>query len=293
MTEASTIVPAVSAEHSRAKPGSVSHPWLVIVVAQQRSGTTAFGRTLSEGRKIHTFGEVFHNARGNSETNYFNFKERRTREQPCLSFASSENQEHLWNSYLHFLKSCTSKPFVLLDVKYNSWHHFNAIWYLTGEAPAMIRLVRRSRVRVLHIIRRNLFEQACSAFLASQRQQFHFTEPPEPIRLTLDPHRLLARMTSSQEQTELFRKFFAGYRHYCKLFYEDIFQGDKVSEGTLDAVSGLIGQDCDGERRVRFVKSTPPPRDLVQNREEIIEFFSGKQFSHMVAEGLCMQSPNS
>lgn len=266
----------------------LTHPWLVVVVAQQRSGTTAFGRTLNQGSKIKSFGEVFHNARSTSKVNYFNHREHLIKDQPWLSFTTTENQQQLWTSYLALLRSKAEKPFVLIDAKYNSWHHFNGVWYLTGEAPAMVHLVRKSQAKVIHIIRRNVFAQACSAILAEQRQEFHFAETPavEPNSLRLNPRGVLARMKRSSLQTEQFRRFFSGYAPYRELFYEELFDGKRIATTGLEAVSELIGEDCDGQGDLPLAKATPSLDSLIGNADEIEEFFRTTSFGEMVSNAL-------
>lgn len=270
-------------------PDETTHPWLIVVLAQQRSGTTAFERTLSLGEKVHSFEEVFHDVRMANYANYFNFREKMIKGNSRLSFNRSEHQLALWRGYVNFLRQETAKPFFMIDVKYNSWHHFNNVWYNTGSKPDMVDLVKSGRAKVVHIVRRDLFAQACSAVVAERRQKFHFKTAPkdQPADLVINPRGLLDRMQRSNAQTQLFRRFFADYEHCCELVYEEMFADSHLSAATRGRVSDLIGEDCDGGSEVPLSKATPPLSEVIANSREVVDFFGKTRFSDMVAENLC------
>jgi LPS sulfotransferase NodH len=265
-----------------------SRRWLIIILAQQRSGTTVVRRTLAEGPDTHDFGEVFHEDYEREPTNFFSFKQRAVEENLKLLFPSVQNQTHLWSGYLDFLRKGTKKPLALIDVKYNSWHHLNTVWYVTGDMPDLVRHVRNDGVPVLHLVRDNAFAQACSSVLANARGIWQVeskaeADSDEPAH-TLDAAQILVHMERSLEQTRLFRSFFSKHDLYEEVKYEELFEGTRLSATLYERMKRLAGRDVDAEADVALHKVIPQLDQMVANVEEIKDFFSGSPYEAQVED---------
>jgi LPS sulfotransferase NodH len=280
-------MPTVSRTGTQAQPAS---DWLVVVVAQQRSGTTALRYTLARGRRCHDYGEVFHSQRGDDPFNYFNFRQAQTIKQPRLSFPSPRSQRWLWEQFLGHLRAGTSRRFVLVDIKYNSWHHLEPVWHYHGDRPALVDLVNDAGIPVLHIVRQNVFAQACSSKIAQHRGVWHVGGPTdlstsEPA-LRIDPRTLHRMIGRSHGQTKRFRRWFEGHPRYAELTYEEMFVGDSLAPAAYAALSELLGEDLDEGQQVPIKKTTTDLRALLANADEVRTYFSGTAFEAIVAESL-------
>jgi hypothetical protein len=284
-------------------PANDSRSWLLIVLGQQRSGTTALRSTLAQGTQVHDFNEVFHEDRGDERFNYFNFKQREVSESPDLVYPSVENQETLWSRYADLLRSSTDRPLVMIDVKYNGWHHFDPVYHLPWARPRLMQWLFRDAVRILHVTRRNLFAQACSERIATARGAWHaavdeqsgerlsqigLTVKPmasdEPV--ALDPRALEATMVWSEKTRDLFREWCSDYPHYAEVEYETLFDDGRLSRRTYDVMHGLTGVDLDEQKPVLLKKVTKDLRREIANVDEVRNHLKDGPFAAHVAASL-------
>jgi LPS sulfotransferase NodH len=274
-----------------------SRDWVLLILSQQRSGTTALRRTLAQGSYVQDFGEVFHAQQGDNPHNYFNFKGRRVTEDRQLVLPSADHQAQLWNEYLDYLRRAKEKPFTTLDVKYNSWHHFDPVWHLSDEAPGLVSLVRKDQCPVIHVVRHNVFAQACSAMLAQRRGVFHLevdggTTPPSE-RIGLNPVTLARMMKVSIRYTGRFRELFADHNPYVEVEYESLFEGPYLSSRAYAVLREATGQDIDEGIDVPLARTTPNLADLLSNGDELREYFQGTEFKALVEQSLSRDAPGS
>jgi len=138
---------------------------LLVIAALQRSGTTALAQTLGQSATVENFGEVFHAVRTiedgldpaalmlRPEANFFRYKINRLREEPGLAYPSVANQTRLFEGFVAHLAGMSSKPVLLLDVKYNSWRHFDPVFHCPTAPPFLLHLLRSCDARFIHIRR--------------------------------------------------------------------------------------------------------------------------------------------
>jgi hypothetical protein len=131
----------------------------IIMLARQRSGTNALQAVLETHPEVFCTRETFHDKpygyeHLDEETNYFRFLERYPKEALIRSRSSDEMQETLFVNYLRFLREWGGKKYVVVDIKYNSSHHFDGPWRGLGSEPQLFRLIRNYGLRVLHLKRR-------------------------------------------------------------------------------------------------------------------------------------------
>jgi hypothetical protein len=286
---AATPEPAPAATRPAARAGRPGRRMLILV-AKQRSGTHAMTRLLGSSPDVRNLGEVFFAFAKMLPGTYFEYRQIMIRRMPRLAFPSIEHQAELWEGYCAMLEAQHSEAHLLLDVKYNSWHHFNAIWQNPSDPPEMVRLVRKRGLPVLHLIRRNKFSQACSEHIALVRKVWDSSQNRASAAqgpIVIPPKLLQTQMNKSKAETELFRQHFAGYEHYAELVYEDMFEHNRLSADAQRTVESLTGQAGLGEGlETPLRKVITNLRETVGNADELVEYFSTTRWAGQVREAL-------
>lgn len=224
---------------------------LLVIVASQRSGTTALGLALSQDRALHHWGEIFHDAAGGRErtaslhlqtaANYFRFRQRQLRAQPLLAAPDPQHQHELFVRYLEFLRKRSRKPMLSLDIKYNSWHHFDDVWRAPLAAPALLGYLREAGAAFLHIRRRDLLAQACSLYLADHSGRFHSERRPGRRKaVVVPPEWARSAIELSRRHTRLFQQWLKPGGSYLEWDYEDLFDGQQVSVALSRKLGSLL-----------------------------------------------------
>lgn len=278
---------------------------LIIILGRQRSGTTALCATLSLDPDVHSFGEVFHSARSEaddpsfermrlqSEASFFAFREGLFGADAGLSYPSAANQRTVFARFIERLRGLTAKNFLVIDAKYNSWHHLDMVWKRPDDRPFMVDILRGRGAAVIHLIRQNQFKRFCSEHLAWHRQAWHRTIGQElpPMRLHVDPRIALAEMEATFRYARLYQNYFAGYNNYYELAYEDLFARGMLTDAASATVAHALGRPLGVTGPVPLAKVTPPLTSWIENVDEVRGFFGGSPFEGMVAEALDTESP--
>ncbi|MCA9215175.1 MAG: hypothetical protein KDB27_19035 [Planctomycetales bacterium] len=265
-------------------------PQPIVICAQQRSGTTVLQENLGQSPLVTNFSEVFHDREEISPVNYLLYRIELFRKHPELSFPTPENQQTLFERYLDYLDKRCSTPFYVMDIKYNSWHHFDPLWHGLFARPALIGIIRSLGSPIIHVIRRNVFQQHVSTRFAEQTQTWHYQskddKQPEEIAIRLDPAQCQYGMEMSQRRTKQFRAWFHGHDKYTELVYEDMFEDGAFAESALNQINGLVGVDLQIPAQPRLKKVLKSVSKVIENQDEILRHFEGTPFEHMVFSSL-------
>jgi hypothetical protein len=264
----------------RRSDGATSRP--LIVAAAQRSGTTVFESALAQGASFHRFGEVFappddheEHAMDSANHSYFRFRSSALEEQPDWSIPARRNQSLLLDGFLRFLSRQSSKPWHIIDIKYNSWHHFDGLARYHEDAPELVRMVIKRRIPVIHLIRRNALSRACSEIIASSRREWHVDlgHRRRANGKTVIPIRKLRfHLAEAADRVESFRQYFAGYRNLLELHYEDLFDGYCLSEAVTQRLERLCRCRLDIVRQLPQKKILQNLSDEIENYDEVVEY---------------------
>jgi len=201
----------------------------IIICAQQRSGTTVLQNAIGSTEEIHNFGEIFHQVAYDKQLkhSFFMYKERLIENQPKFITPKINFQARILNRYLNHLSRLSEKPNLLLDIKYNSWHHLNPIWFNYFDKPLMLKLLMERNSILLHIIRRNKFEQFVSSETARKRQLWHLKPDKNKniadVKLNIDHARCINFMENSLRIQNLFAYWISEYENSVSIYYEDMF----------------------------------------------------------------------
>lgn len=277
----------------------MAQPQLLVIVARQRSGTTALAETLQAGGPVRSFGEVFHDLRhGESartefrlhpEANFFDFRTNMFRNNPELSYPSVENQAHIFDHYLGHLSALTDRKWLLLDIKYNSWHHFEHVYSIDGQAPFLFYLLRQKNAAFVHVVRQGAFARYCSEQLALRRGKWHVerdTSIDTADSIIIDPAAALRDMQETHREIELFKRFLGRISRRIEVRYEELFsEGCLTKEADLK-VKRLLDGEWEEGTAVPLQKVTPSLRDVVKNHQEVLAYFEATTFAQEVVTAL-------
>ncbi len=262
----------------------------IIICAQQRSGTTVLQSNLGQSPLATNYGEVFLDRRDANPRNFFTFKIEQVKQDPELCFPTRDNQRAICEKYLEFLDQQCETSHYVMDVKYNSWHHFNPVWYGLFNFPFLMEILRSKSVPMIHVIRKDVFQQHVSIAFAQATQDWHFRsnsdKKPKEMEIRLDPKRCQREMELSQKRTELFRQWFEGHNNYLELTYEDMFVNGDFSPETLAKINELMGKDMQIPVKPALRKGIKRVSNVISNQGELVDHFKGTRFQDMVHASL-------
>lgn len=260
---------------------------LIVVVGQQRSGTTALHRALAETGYVEEFGEVFHNGEEqmkNKSNYYYYLKNILT---PHASIVANNSvQEKAFIAYIDYLKSLSDKPYFLIDIKYISWHHFNPVWQNIFDKPIMLKVLENMNAIMIHMIRMNVFAQFVSMEVAEATDKWHYNSKDkvekDELSLRMPPPKAMKYMKNSKDNSRLFRAFLRPNKKTIELIYEYTYDEQGMTKYALDRLRRHLNKDLIDKIFVPLKKTPRNIKDVVKNKEELREFFSGKEFEDLV-----------
>ncbi len=279
---------------------------VAVIVATQRSGTTAIGRFLGRQPGTEYVGEIFHNVRGPHddpnyeryltvpEANFFTFKERLLTRFPALAYPSRANQSAIWHGYRKHLFSLGPETTWVIDVKYNSLHNLNAVWQDLFNAPLLVELLREENAPILHLVRDDLFAQAISALRANQLRTWHNVasnqtaeKQPTEAAMTFEPQQVDRMMNRNMHLKQHFRYIFSTYPNIGTLAYEDAFVDGQVSDAARSMLADLFngGTPLEGETDLQK-RESGTLADRIANRDAMLKHFENSPHESMVSTHL-------
>ena len=280
-----------------------------IILAGQRTGSTGLGRGLAQLLDFEWLGEIFHSNFADpaidldSETdiekraNFFNFRHQKCRIDPTLSFPSEENQKNLFQGYIKFIKERFEKQGFIVAIKYTSLHHLDTYWAWPNGMPFLLKLIRQTEIPVVHVVRENLFAQYCSYKLAMKSDYWHrYPGEGQPAEtLTIDVKDTESFMNIMRPWTTRCQSWLTDpkpwlidHRPNYVLKYEEIFEDDFLSEEVIQMFSDMFSFNPKRQAPVPTRKVTPHLSKVVENIDEVLEYFKETQYDEMVRKSLTM-----
>jgi len=208
----------------------------VFVLATQRSGTNYLRSLLRSTGLFVDYNEIFHSEVKNdndasfsyfnwAKHSYFKYRAQRFAKDPELSIPLGENIVLLFNDYLDYLSSESgSVPYFLVDVKYNSLHHFDPVWHSLTAPNFIFDLVSHRRSRVLHLVRENVFDVYLSN-LVSNLTGLYVKENDDAIqipKILISVQNMFAKIKQIEQEVNLVRLYLEPLANVYELTYESI-----------------------------------------------------------------------
>jgi hypothetical protein len=275
---------------------------ICILLAPPRSGTTVLGESAAQAFGVVWLQEIFHDAyvvpdvasgRMLSESergSFFSYRCRALRNDAQLSLPSEENQKKIFYGYLEYLRQEFDGKKLIVDIKYNSWHHLNDYWSFVFDPPGLVKIVRDLCIPVVHITRRNLFLQYCSLQHARATGQWHARTQDEVVSQKLVIN--MAHCERFMGMIETSASLFEGWLGDCihgRLIYETMFNGVYFDDEVSECFSRIF-EAPNGQMESYLIKVTPPVREIISNSQEVLSYFENTRFAELVRSSLKLES---
>ena len=249
-------------------------------------GTTVFHRSLYQTGDIDEFGEIFHN--GNNEvtkkSNYFYYIKNILK--GSINYENEIDISTACTNFLDYILSLSDKEYVLIDVKYNSWHHFNHVWQDTFKKTILFTALENKNAIFIHMVRMNIFAQFISIKVANKTGKWHYKNNDdtkiEDFKIDLSPQEAFIFMENSSSNSYLFRKFLKNNKNSIELIYEHTYDQNGISDYAINKLEQYIHKNILDKIYVPMKKTPMNLKEIVNNKTELIEFFSNKKFENLV-----------
>lgn len=262
---------------------------IIIICAQQRSGTTALQRTLGGTGIIEDCGEIFHNGEHEitKPSNFYFFLSEKGFQKELLS-GNVDDRIRVIGLYFDYLESLSNKKYCLIDIKYNSWDVVTSPWANRFNDPIIMEVAKRRGIPLLHMIRLDVFSQAFSLFYARESGKWHFhgDENADEIRFRLPAQKFKDAIEEIDFNVTQFRKYLNGYPKAVELIYERTYVGSHITEYGKSIIMHLIEEGDYGVLEKLYVplkKSPIRPLDTIENVEEICKILRCTKYEPQLA----------
>src|ERR1035437_5357691 len=127
----------------------------LIIVARQRTGTNWLRSMLGNSTTGQDLGEIFHPDLEFKGNFFVWYKEKNI---PIPFHRKYDWCCKLFNEYLDFIEGNCAVP--VIDLKYHSFNAFAPSWISPTKPPLILQLAMERKYKVIHMLRRNLLENA-------------------------------------------------------------------------------------------------------------------------------------
>jgi hypothetical protein len=263
-----------------------AHPEFTILLARQRSGTNALRSVLQTNPDMFCFDEVFGWAdparldavqiRGN----YFEFLQQYTAGDIAKAFP--ERNEQVLTDFLAHLRGLTDKRLILIDVKYNSTHHLDGRFRPLGE-PALFGMIKKRRLAVLQLTRRNYLRCLVSQIKAWHSKQYYTREdgPPADVRVQVPANWALRTLELWRAEDQAVAAAFQGYPLYKRVEYTELFPDASgcLASAALQDLRAWFGVSDEFLAQASFRRySSLPLGKTIENIDELTHTLRGTRF---------------
>lgn len=241
--------------------------------------------------------EVFHDGYADPELDFrssknlsqrlgfFNFRHDVLKTRPELSMPSPANQSLLLTEYLEYLATSERADRYLLDVKHTSWHHLEPYWRIFYDRPHMLSEAMRLRLPLVHLKRSNLFALYCSQKFAMETDVWHVLEnrAGSDHGMTIDVAHCVSELQNFDAAQRMFDRWLADYPVH-ELVYEALLTPGGFAKNVEQAFIEIYGVTPVQPLSTVYRKVTPPLRDVVINKDEVLSALRGTDFRGMAEE---------
>jgi|GEM_PF-2125182 len=263
--------------------GAKSKP--IIICAQQRSGTTLLVKALGEMNECRAYGEVFDPYYYHSKENFsfFYFKKKLIEKNIDFTFPSTKNQKKIFEQFFHFLKSNNKKSFHVIDIKYDSWHHFNPVWHCSEQPPALLSWIKALNIPVIHIIRKNLLHQYISSEVAAKTGKYHYEKNENIIvenkKIIIKPNHCKFIMHRVKRNIKKHQGWFNNYPYYYQICYEDLIRNGVFSNRINNIISSITNNKIMKLKDPPLKKGIKNPLENVENKQQLVNVITQSVFA--------------
>lgn len=184
-----------------------------------------------------------------------------------------------WRKVGHYLRRGTLVRRHLDDLYATAGYQavgFKFMYNQSRRFPAVVPYLKHYEVRVIHVVRDNVFKTLLSRLVSTTRGLYHSDRPAEAIRVRVPIDGLLDKLQRIQTEGMYWAEVFAGHRHYLRLSYESLLSQADVEERRMMA---LLDVDY-APLTSPLVKVNPDdPSRVIENYGEVRDYLARTQFA--------------
>jgi LPS sulfotransferase NodH len=265
----STAAPDAPAAQQR--PGGETRPEICLLLAVERSGTHLLRSLLTNVRGVAAPGEICNASIPDNRTaraSFLRYRQEAFLADPEFFFPTEPVQRRLLDGFVGHLRSAYhGKALLVLDVKYAHVHNFNCFWWDPLDTPYLLQYAKRNRLKIIHLIRREVYRTVISGFYASETGVWRARseEDTRQIRIVVNPDRLQRKAGLVARTIQRYDEWLARVPH-LQIDYEDLLENREAVLRSLQSYLELKQAIAD---RPGFVKTTPPLEESIENFGEI------------------------
>lgn len=271
----------------------------VFLIARPRSGTTVLRDLVAQSNLVAVMPEVFHSQYVDTEGFFFNHYRKLVRDNPDLAMPSDENRRAVFDDYVNtlinkFSSISKNKKSLMLTLNYNSLHCLNTFWQNIYDVPNLINLIRKGGSRVIHLVRRNVFETLVSEARAKQTGVWHLTgddsrnalDLEKKKKVRLDVNNLVRELTFREMEIELIGQYLKKHmpNRTLEVIYEDLFPegAEEASAQELARIGSFLEISEPLQPITKFRKTRSAYEDTVSNYVDVANALRGTPFARML-----------
>ena len=292
-------------------PGArgVDYSDFTVLLARQRSGTNALRSVLRSHADIYCYSEVFSFIEKDShepipgmpdgvkvsrhDINFHTFLQRHGLADHLASW--STGHEIAFLDYLEYLRCFTPKPYLLLDVKYNSVHFLTEPWAYNITSPYFFDLLLKHNLKVLNVTRRNYLRYVISNAKARQTGRWHSSRRRggfSDLAIELDVEFMMSELERCYDEDVAVAKRFVDYHNYRSFEYADIFGPAGATPEFLATLADWLGVPPEFHSAPAFKKqSSLTLEQTVQNYDEVVAALTGTKFEYCLEDEPIYRTP--
>jgi len=257
----------------------------VLLLARQRSGTSALGSILDKSADAYYLGEPFNLKNFGKPRSFFSFKERAVLEEPAL--IRPDNNQKLWDIFIEEMNAkFEGKAFV--DVKYNQTHHLNGEAYLPTNPPWLLAHAFGRKMPIIHLTRRNHLKNFVSVLKAKKSGVWHTKTKNDALDLLVKVNTddLMKHIRLCENTLALFNSWMEKRRHVFTIDYSETFNADgSLSPKAVEGIQRITGFSGLEDLSADFLKQTSDNlANEIENFADVTEALSPTKHAWMLTD---------
>lgn len=257
----------------------------ILLLARQRSGTSALGSIMNKHSQSYYLGEPFNLSNFGKPKNFFSYKEAAILADPSLM--RPDNNQKLWDGFITTMnKKHGSTGFI--DVKYNQTHHLNGDSYLPTNPSWLVGHAFSKKTPVIHLTRKNHLKNFVSVVRAKKTGVWHTKIKQEALdrRVVINTDELKEHISRCENTLMLFDSWMSNRGHVFTIDYSELFgTGGQLSEKGVQGIERITKFEGLGDLKTDFIKQTSDNLEsMVENFDEVKASLANTRHAWMSTE---------